>query len=73
MAKTRRRRTTKSIDSKIDAAKTKLERAKARHEKAAKDLETLMDERDEIRKRELLEAIGKSGRTYEEILNFIRG
>lgn len=71
--KTRRRRTTKSIDSKIEAAKTKLERAKARYEKAAKNLEALMNERDEVRKRELFEAIGKSDRTYEEILNFIRG
>jgi flagellar biosynthesis chaperone FliJ len=71
--RTRRKRTTKSIDSKIEAAKQNLERAKARYEKAAKTLETLMNERDEIRKRELLEAIGKSDRTYEEILNFIRG
>ena len=71
--RTRRKRTTKSIDSKIEAAKTKLERAKTRYEKAAKNLETLMNERDEIRNRELLEAIGKSDRTYDELLNFIRG
>ena len=71
--RTRRKRTTKSTDSKIEAAKTKLERAKARYEKATKNHETLMNERDEIRKRELLDAIGKSDRTYDETLNFIRG
>ena len=32
-----------------------------------------MDERDESRKKEVLDAIGKSKRTYDEILNFIRG
>lgn len=63
--RTRRRRMTKIIDSKIEAVETKLE--------LAKDLETLIIEHNEIRKRGLLKAFGKSGRTYEEILNFIRG
>lgn len=71
--KTGCRRTTKTIDTKIEAAKRLLEKAKLRYERAAANLKALMDHRDEERKRELLEAIGKSDRTYEEILNFIKG
>lgn len=71
--KTGCRRTTKTTDTKIEAAKRLLEKAKLRYERAAANLKVLMDRRDEERKRELLEAIGKSDRTYEEILNFIKG
>ncbi len=71
--KTRRTRTAKTTDSKIEAAKQLLEKAKLRYERAAANLKALLDRRDEERKRELLEAIGKSDRTYDEILNFIRG
>ena len=67
------RRTLKSIDTKIEVARKLLEKARLRYEKASANLETLLDRRDEERKRELIEAIGKSERTYEEILNFIRG
>ena len=48
-------------------------RAKARYEKAVKTLEALMERREEIRRRELMEAVRKSDHTYEEILCFIRG
>ena len=48
-------------------------RAKARCEKAVKTLEALMERREEIRRRELMEAVKKSDHTYEEILCFIRG
>lgn len=71
--KTRRARTAKTTDSKIEAAKQLLEKAKLRYERAAANLKALLDRRDEERKRELLDAIGKSDRTYDEILNFIRG
>lgn len=71
--KTRRTRTAKTTDSKIETAKQLLEKAKLRYERAAANLKALLDRRDEERKRELLDAIGKSDRTYDEILNFIRG
>ena len=71
--KTRRARTAKTTDSKIEAAKQLLEKAKLRYERAAANLKALLDRRDEERKRELFDAIGKSDRTYDEILNFIRG
>ena len=47
--------------------------AKARYEKAVKALEALMEKREELRRRELMEAVRKSDHTYEEILCFIRG
>jgi len=48
-------------------------RAKERYENAVKALEALMERREEIRRRELMEAVRKSDHTYEEILCFIRG
>lgn len=45
---------------------------KARHEKAVEALKPLLDRRDEMRKRELMQAIADSDRTYEEILRFIK-
>lgn len=47
-------------------------RAEARYEKAVDALKSLLDRRDEMRKRELMQAIADSDRTYEEILRFIK-
>ena len=70
--KTRQRRRTKSIDVKIDKARALLEKVEARRDKVAQNLRTLMDRRDEIRRQEIVDAIGTSRRSYDEILNFIR-
>ena len=73
MAKARKARRSVKLDSKITAAQEKVVRAKARYEKAVKTLEVLIERREEIRRRELMEAVRKSDHTYEEILCFIRG
>ena len=73
MAKSKKARRSITLDSKITAAQDKVVRAKARCEKAVKTLEALMEKREEIRRRELMEAVRKSDHTYEEILCFIRG
>ncbi|MBP5640867.1 MAG: hypothetical protein J6X55_15405 [Victivallales bacterium] len=73
MAKSKKARRSITLDSKITAAQDKVVRAKARYEKAVKTLEALMEKREEIRRRELMEAVRKSDHTYEEILCFIRG
>ncbi|MCR4576208.1 MAG: hypothetical protein K5787_20825 [Lentisphaeria bacterium] len=73
MAKSKKARRSITLDSKIVAAQDKVVRAKARYEKAVKTLEALMEKREEIRRRELMEAVKKSDHTYEEILCFIRG
>ena len=48
-------------------------RAKAKYENAVRALEALVERREEIRRRELMEAVKKSDHTYEEILCFTRG
>lgn len=70
--KTRQRRRTKSIDAKIDKARNLLEKVEARRDKVAQNLRTLMDRRDEIRRQEIVDAIGTSRRSYDEIQNFIK-
>lgn len=70
--KTRQRRGTKSIDSKIEKARKLLEKVEARRDKVAQNLRVLMDRRDEIRRQEIVDAIGTSRRCYDEILNFIK-
>ena len=73
MENARRKRRTVSIDDRVAAAKAKVEKIKFRYDRAIAELRKVMDERDESRKKEVLDAIGKSKRTYDEILNFIRG
>ena len=79
MAKAKKARRSITLDSKITKSQEMVVRAKARCERAVKaletleTLETLMGRRDEIRRRELMEAVRKSDHTYEEILCFIRG
>lgn len=73
MARTRKAGRSVTLDNKIAAAQEKLVRAKARFEKAKRNLEALMERREEVRRKELLEAVRKSEHTYEEILCFIQG
>ena len=73
MESVRRKRRTISVDDRVAAAKAKVEKIKLRYDRAIAELRKVMDERDESRKKEVLDAIGKSKRTYDEILNFIRG
>ena len=73
MARTRKAGRSATLDNKIAAAQEKLVRAKARFEKAKRNLEALMERREEVRRKELLEAVRKSEHTYEEILCFIQG
>ena len=73
MAKAKKARRSATLDSRITAAQEKVVRAKERYENAVKALEALMERREEIRRRELMEAAKKSDHTYEEILCFIRG
>ena len=59
-------------DARIQAARNAVAKAKARHEKAVDALKSLLNRRDEMRKRELMQAIADSDRTYEESLRFIK-
>lgn len=67
-----RTRKTISIDDKINEQKQVVSRAKAKYESELAELNDLMKKRDEIRNKQLLEAIASSDRSFEEILEFIK-
>lgn len=71
MKKMTRTRKTISIDEKIDQAKRTFEKAKARYDAAAKDLEDLQAKQRSIQRSELIKAVERSGKTYAEILAFL--
>jgi hypothetical protein len=60
-----------SIDEKIEKAQLNFEKAKVKYDAAAKELQDLMVKKEAIRKDELIKAIARSGKSYDEILAFI--
>jgi len=69
MARTRR---TISVDEKIADAQEQVVKAKARYDKAAAELRRLIEKRDAMRRDELWEAVGASGKSYDDILAMVR-
>ncbi len=67
MAKTRI-----TIDEKIERQKEAVSRIKDKYDAALDELEKLMQKRDELRRKELMDAFIKSGRTYDEIMEFLK-
>ena len=57
----------------IEQQKEVLEKAKVKYEAEKEELSKLIKLRNEMRKEELMEAVIKSDRTYEEILAYIKG
>lgn len=64
-------RRTVTIDEKIEKAKEKVNRAKDRYESALEELEGLMEEKKKLQSAELLKAIEKSDKSYEDIMKFL--
>ena len=60
-----------SLDWKIEVAQEKVVKTKEKYEAAVTELKQLMDKRDALKKEELIAAIKRSDKTYEEILEFI--
>ena len=71
MRKMARTRKTISIDEKIAQAKENFEKAKAKYDNAAKELEDLQEKQRSIQRNELIKAVEKSGKTYAEIMAFL--
>ncbi len=71
MRKMARKRKTISIDEKIAQAKENFEKAKAKYDNAAKELEDLQEKQRSIQRNELIKAVEKSGKTYAEIIAFL--
>lgn len=66
-----RTRTRLSLDEKIEAQKQVVDKNKEKYESSLAELEQLMTKRDQLRQKELMDAIEASGRSYEEILAFL--
>ena len=59
-----------SIDDKLEQQKLAVSKAKDRYEAELEELNQLMKKRDELRNKELLQAIEQSKRSFEEIMDF---
>ena len=59
------------LDTKIEKAQQDLVKAKHRYDAAAATLKDLLDKRDALRQKKLLGAIAQSGRSYEEIMQYL--
>ena len=60
------------IDEKIRQSEAALAKAKAKYDAEAAVLKELLQKRQAMRDRELMEAIAKSRRSFEEILDYIK-
>lgn len=67
-----RKTTMASIDAKIKKAQESVEHTKARYDTAITELGTLYDQKKELQVQELAATIEKSGKSYEEVLKFIK-
>lgn len=61
-----------ALKAKIVKAEERVLSTKAEYEKAVAELKDLLDEEKELKTRELMEAIDKSGKSYEEVLRLIK-
>jgi energy-converting hydrogenase A subunit M len=60
-----------ALEHKIEKAQEQVSRTKKQYDAALATLSDLLDKRDAIRRDELVKAIMKSDRTYEEVLAFL--
>ena len=70
MARTRKT-SREALEEKIEKAEADVIAAKKKYDQATANLKELLDKRDAIRKEEILSAVVKSGRSYEEIMSFL--
>lgn len=62
-----------TIDEKIERQKEAVSRAKDKYDTSIEELNKLMQKRDELRRKELMDAFMKSDKTYDEIMEFLSG
>lgn len=60
-----------ALEAKIEKAQQQVSRAKKQYDDALAKLSALLDKRDALRRDELVNAILKSDKTYEEVLEFL--
>ena len=59
------------LEAKIEKAQQQVSKAKKQYDEALAKLSDLLDKRDALRRDELVKAILKSNKTYEEVLEFL--
>ena len=69
MARTRK---TITIDEKITKVEIDLEKAKARYDTVASELEKLLAKKKTMQTDEIIEDFSKSFKSYEEVLEFLK-
>ena len=69
----RPRKNNLSIDEEIIKQEEQVSKSKAKYDADVKKLKDLYAKKDEMKKKELLAAVEKSSKTYEEILRFLQG
>ena len=69
----RPRKNTITIDEEIIKQEEQVSKSKAKYDADVKKLKDLYAKKDEMKKRELLEAVEKSSKTFEEIMGFLKG
>ena len=60
-----------ALEKKIEKAQEQESRTKKQYDAAVAKLSDLLDKRDALRRDELVKAIMKSDKTYEEVLEFL--
>ena len=60
-----------ALEAKIEKAQQQVSRTKKQYDDALAKLSDLLDKRDALRRDELVKAILKSDKTYEEVLEFL--
>ena len=60
-----------TIDEEIVKQEEQVSKSRAKYDADVKRLKDLYAKKDEIKKKELLEAVEKSSKTYEEIMEFM--
>ena len=61
-----------TLDQKIEKVQSDVIRAKKKYDLAVSTLKDLMDKRDALKRDELINAIMKSDKSYDQILQFIQ-
>ena len=62
-----------TLNNKIEKAEMVVVTTKKKYDEALANLKKLLDKRDALRRDEIISAIAKSNKTYEEILMFLNG
>ena len=60
-----------ALETKIEKAQEQVSKEKKQYDTALAKLSDLLDKRDALRRDELVKAILKSDKTYEEVLEFL--